>query len=157
MATTITAATLTVTHTEEVSLNGYDQGSNNILTIDNITEVHKRIITVPTSERTIINMGTLIGAGMFVEADVKYIRITNLDDTNHAGLIFQNQADAEFSVKLDKGQSFIYNGDLSGGVLSTMDAVDNAGLTANTFGDLVSVTAIADTSAVDLEIFIAST
>jgi len=39
MATTITAATLTVTHTEEVTLNGYDQGSKNILTIDSVTAI----------------------------------------------------------------------------------------------------------------------
>jgi hypothetical protein len=157
MATTIKAATLTVTLTEAITLNGYDQGSKNILSISSVTEAHKRIITVPTSERTIINIGTLVGAGMFVEGDVKYIRITNLDDTNHAGLIFQNENDDEFAVKLDKGQSFIYNGDLSAGLVDTMDAIDNSGLSANTFGDLVSVTAIADTAAVDLEIFIAST
>jgi len=157
MTTTITAADMTVTLIEAITLNGYDQGSKNTLTISSVTEVFKRIITVPTSERTIINMGTNVGAGMFVESDVKYIRITNLDDTNHAGLIFQNENDDEFSIKLDKGQSFIYNGDLSGGVVDTMDAVDNAGLTANTFGDLVSVTAIAASSPVDLEIFIAST
>ena len=92
---------------------------------------------------------------MFIEGDVKYIRITNKDATNHIGLIFQNEDNDEFSVKVDKGQSFIYNGDIAGGVVDTMDAVDNAGLTPNTFADLVSVTAIADTAACDVEFIVA--
>jgi hypothetical protein len=84
-----------------------------------------------------------------------YIRITNLDNAYHVGLIFQNENNDEFAVKLDKGQSFIYNGDLSGGVVDTMDAVDNAGLSTNTFADLVSITAIADSAACDIELFVA--
>ena len=39
MASTISAATLTVTITEAVTLNGYDQGSSNSLTISSINEV----------------------------------------------------------------------------------------------------------------------
>ena len=101
-------------------------------------------------------MGTNPGAGMFIESEVRYIRITNKDNANHVGLIFQNENNDEFGVKLDYGQSFIYNADLAGGVVDTMDAVDNDGLSTNTFADLVSVTAIADTADVDVEIFIAS-
>ena len=156
MASTITAATLTVAITETITLNGQDLGASNTLSIPSIATVSRRIIDVPTSERTIINMGTNVGAGMFIESDVMYIRITNLDDTNHVGLIFQNENNDEFGVKLDKGQTFIYNGDLSGGVVDTMDAVDNDGLSTNTFADLVSITAIADSAAIDLEVFIAS-
>ena len=51
--------------------------------------------------------------------------------------------------------SFIYNGDMSGGVVDTMDGIDGTGLTLG-LGDLVNVTAIADTAAVDLEVFVAS-
>jgi len=156
MATTISNATLTIKITETISLNGSDQGATNQYTVADIDEVSKRIISIPTSERTILNMGTNPGAGMFIESDVRYIRITNKDDANHVGLIFQNEDNDEFGVKLDKGQSYIYNADLAGGVVDTMDAVDNAGLSTNTFADLVSVTAIADTAAVDLEIFVAS-
>ena len=45
MASTISAATLTVTITEAVTLNGYDQGSSNSLSIASINEVMKRIVT----------------------------------------------------------------------------------------------------------------
>ena len=153
MATTITAATLTVTLTEALTLGGEAQGATNILSISSVTEVSKRIVNVPTSEVEIIAFSTTPAAGTFVESDVRYIRITNLDDTNHVTLTFKNELGAEFAVKLDKGQSFIYNGDLSGGVVDTFDASASALTVA--LADLVNITALADTGACDLEIFVA--
>ena len=154
MASTVTAATMTVTIAEDITLSGSQQGASNTFTIASVNEVSKRIVTVPTSEKTIIAMGTAISNGTFIESDVRYIRITNLDDTNHVSLTFKDENASEFAVKLDKGQSFIYNGDLSGGVVDTMDA----GTTALTLAlaDLVDITALADTAAVDLEVFVAS-
>ena len=152
----ISAATMTVTITEAVTLNGAARGNTNTLTLSNIHEVTERTITVPTSEVEIIAMGTAVSSGTFIEGDVRYIRITNKDATNHVGLIFKNENDDEFGVKLDKGQSFIYNGDLSGGVVDTMDAQDGgADLATNTFADLVNITAIADTAACDVEFMVA--
>ena len=150
----ISAATMTVTITEAVTLNGAARGNTNTLTLSNIHEVVERTVTVPTSEVELITMGTAVAAGTFIEGDVRYIRITNKDTTNHVGLIFKNENNDEFGVKLDKGQSFIYNGDLTGGVVDTMDAVDAAGLTPNTFADLVNITAIADTGACDVELMV---
>ena len=154
MATTITNATLTVTLTESISLNGSEQGASNTLTIADVDEISKRIVTIPTAEKTIIAMGTAISNGTFIESDVRYIRITNKDDANHVTLTFKDEFDSEFALKLDKGQSFIYNGDLAGGVVDTMDA--NGSALSLALGDLVDITAIADTAAVDLEIFVAS-
>ena len=156
MTSTVTAATLTVKITETISLNGRDQGADTTLTIASVNEVMKRIVTASTTEQVILAFGTAVAAGQFDETKVVYIRITNLDNTNFVGLIFRNENSDEFSVKLDKGQSFIYNGDLAGGVVDTMDAVDNSGLTTNTFGDLVDITADADTASCDLELFVAS-
>tara|TARA_Y100001949_G_scaffold66601_1_gene56378 strand:+ start:601 stop:1071 length:471 start_codon:yes stop_codon:yes gene_type:complete len=155
MTSTVSAATLTVQVKETINLHGYDHGSNNVLTIENIGEVQKRIVTVPTSEKEIVAISTTtVGAGMFVEADVRYIRITNLDDTNHIVLTFKNEGDSEFAVMLDKGESFIYNADLSAGVVDTMDASATA-LTVS-LDCLVNIMAIADTAACDCEIFVAS-
>jgi hypothetical protein len=154
MATTITNATLTVTLTESISLNGSEQGASNTLTISNIDEISKRIVTVPASEVTVIAMGTAVSNGTFIESDVLYIRITNKDDANHVTLTFKDENNSEFALKLDKGQSFIYNGDLAGGVVDTMDA--NGSALSLALADLVDITAIADTAPVDLEIFVAS-
>ena len=155
MTSTVTAATLTVKITETISLNGSDHGAVNTQTIASVNEVSKRIVTATTTEQVILAFGTAVAAGQFDETKVVYIRITNLDDTNHVGLIFRNEDSDEFSVKLDKGQSFIYNGDLAGGVVDTMDAAATS-LTSNTFADLVDITADADTASCDLELFVAS-
>ena len=153
MATTITAATLTVTITEEITLNGQDKGSTNALTVASVTEVSQRIVNVPTSEVVILAMGTAVAAGQLVEGDVRYIRLTNKDDTNHITLVFKSENSNECSHLLDAGHSFIYPGDNSGGVVNTHDASASA-LTVS-LDDLVDITAQANTAACDLEIFVA--
>tara|TARA_R110002020_G_scaffold46258_1_gene131722 strand:+ start:95 stop:559 length:465 start_codon:yes stop_codon:yes gene_type:complete len=150
----ISSATMTVTITEAVTLNGAARGNTNTLTLSNIHEVTERTVTVPTAEVELIAMGTAVSSGTFIEGDVRYIRITNKDATNHVGLIFKNEDNDEFGVKLDKGQSFIYNGDLAGGVVDTMEAAATA-IGTNTFADLVNITAIADTAACDVEFMVA--
>ena len=155
MTSTITAATLTLTVQESIELNGVEQGATNTKTIASINEVSKRIVTVTTSEVEIIAMGTAISTGTFIEGDVRYIRFTNLDDTNFIVLTFKNENDDEFAVKVDAGHSFIFPGDNSEGVVDTMDAIDGTGLSLS-LGDLVNVTADADTASCDMEIFVAS-
>ena len=61
MATTISAATLTVTITESVTLNGSDQGASNVATYGSVNEVVKRIVSIPhDSETGILGMGAAI-------------------------------------------------------------------------------------------------
>ena len=146
---------MTVTVTESINLNGMNQGSSNTLSLASIAEVSKRIVNVPASEVEVVAMGTAVASGTFIESTVKYIRFTNLDDTNHITLTFKDEDNTEFAVLLDKGQTFIYNGDIAGGVVNTMHAGGSA-LTVS-LNDLVNVTALADTAACDMEIFVAST
>lgn len=120
MASTITASTLNVTISESITLNGKNQGGATSMSVSSITEVYKRIIDVPVSEVVIASMSTAVSSGTFVESDVRYIRITNLDDTNFIYLVFKNEYNNEFCIKLDKGKSFIYNGDDASGVIDTM-------------------------------------
>lgn len=157
MSSTITPATLTVKITETISLNGSAQGATNTLTIASINEIFKQIVTCTTDRNEIfacIASGT--DKGSFLEANIRYIRITNLDDTNHVVLIFKNESNDEFAVKLDKGQSFIYNGDLAGGVVDTFDANTAGAVSSGQIADLTNVYAQADTASCDLEIFVAS-
>ena len=155
MTSTLTAATMTVTLTESINLNGTNQGATNTLSLASIAEISKRIVNVPASEVEVVAMSTAVASGTFIESTVKYIRFTNLDDTNHITLTFKDEDNTEFAVLLDKGQTFIYNGDIAGGVVNTMHAGGSA-LTVS-LNDLVNVTALADTAACDLEIFVAST
>ena len=154
MATTVTPATLKVTIKEEITLNGQQMGGTNILIIESVVEVDRRIVEVPTTEIEILAFAvTNPAAGSFDEADVRYIRITNKDDTNFVTLTFKSESSNECAHKLDAGHSFIYAGDNAGGVVDTHDASATA-LTVS-LDDLVNITALADTAAVDLELFVA--
>ncbi len=154
MGTTITAAPLRVTITEAITINGQDKGSTNILSIPLVTEVSQRIITVGTSETIILAFGTAVGSETFNEADVRYIRITNIDSTNHCTLIFRSENSAECAHKIDAGHSLIIPGDNSGGVVDVHDASSSSPITVS-FDDLVDITAQFDTLAGDLELFVA--
>tara|TARA_R100001530_G_scaffold128355_1_gene98032 strand:+ start:726 stop:1202 length:477 start_codon:yes stop_codon:yes gene_type:complete len=158
MATTITNATLKVTVEEEISLNGQRQGSKNVLRISDINEIFKQIVTCTTDRNELFAaIGSGTDRGSFLEANIRYIRITNLDDTYHVNLFFKNESNDEFAIKLDYGQSFIYNGDLSGGVVDTFDANSGGAASSGQLADLTNIYGQADSASVDLEIFVAST
>jgi hypothetical protein len=93
-------------------------------------------------------------AGIYDDGDIRYIRITNLDDTNYVTLTFRDENNTEFRIKVDAGHSFIYPGDNSGGVVDTMKAAGSA--LASGIDDLVDITVDADTAACDVEVFVAS-
>lgn len=146
MASTITPATLTVTITESVTLNNKQYGNINNLTIPNIAEVDQRIVTIPTSEVVLLEYGTAVAAGTFVRANVAYLRITNKDDTNFVKIKITPTSDTPFYIQLQAGKSFeLHNGNVE--VATPWAAWDT----------IASISAIADTAAVDLEYFIALT
>ena len=156
MASKVKSSKLTVTLTERIVLNGSDHGSINELTVGGINEVSKRITTVTTSKHELITFSGTMGRGNYVLGDMRYIRFTNLDDTNHLFLIFKNEDNDEFIVKLDRGQSFIFNGDLAGGSNDTMESLTAGTASVSNVGYLLSVSAQADTDSCDLEVFVAS-
>ena len=159
MTSTITAATLTVTLTEAITLNGYDQGAKNTVTIDNVTEVQKRILEITTNEATIATMsGAVASSGHFNDSFVRYMRFTNLDDTNFLTLTFTNTDNDEVAIKLDAGNSFMWFADNSGGMVDVFNATENAN--ADSDVDLEPITTIqadANTGNCDLEMIVAST
>ena len=148
MATKLTTAILKVELKETITLNGMNQGSTSTSYIPSIATVSKRIVDVPTSEVTLVSFSTAVSAGTFIESDVMYVRITNLDDTNFIYLVFKNEYNNEFCVKLDKGQSFIYNGDAVSGMIDTMLAnqvplgfTEATGDTADSSASITNITA----------------
>ena len=158
MASTITAATMTVTLTEDVTLNGYDQGAKNTITIDNIAEVSKRILTITTNEATIATMsGAVASSGHFNDSFVRYMRFTNLDDTNFLTLTFTNDDNDEVAIKLDAGNSFMWFADNSGGMVDVFNAVTAGDAASDTaLGSITTIQADANTGNCDLEMLIAS-
>ena len=159
-------ADLKVTTREELTLNGYDQGATNTLTISGINELSKRIVTATTTEAGLLgflsalsNVGVTANkvgylAGILDDGDVRYIRITNLDGSNHITLTFRDEDNTEYRMKVDAGHSFIYPGDNSGGLVDTMKAAGSA--LSSGLADLVDITVDADTASCDVEVYVAS-
>ena len=150
MATSVRNATLKVTIEEEINLNGVRQNSENILRISDINEVSKRIVTIPASEVTVVLFGDAVAAGTFIEGDVRYIRLTNKDDTNYIILNIEGDSSTDFSVRLDPGASFLVISKNTSGV------VDYADISGASLEDLTGIKATANSAASDLEVFVAS-
>ena len=151
-------ATLNVTHTESIVLNGQEFGGTNVFTATGINEISKRIITITTTESVIATFSSAVAsAGHYVAADVRYIRFTNRDSTNFITLTFRNQDNDEVAIKLDAGNSFIWHSDNVGGMVDVFNATQDADAASDTaLGDLTNIQADANTASCDLEMLIAS-
>ena len=152
------AGTLKVKIQEDIILDNQDYGSKRVSEISSINEISKRILTITTNESTIATMsGAVASSGHFNDSYVRYMRFTNLDDTNFLTLTFRNQDNDEAAIKLDAGQSFIWNGDNANGMTAVLNATEDADAASSTnFGSLTNIQADANTGSCDLEMFIAS-
>ena len=160
-------ANLKVTIREELTLNGYDQGAKNTLTISDIDEVFKRIVTCPANNETTIarfrsSVGNASGTATFDSAldvqDVKYVRVTNLDGSNSLTLSLQVEvgeddsgADTSASVLVEAGKSFIMG--------SPHDGISLSDTNANLVTDLVDLDSLVvqpGSNSVNVEVYVAS-
>jgi len=150
MASTVSAQQLTVEIKETLTLNGttYDQTVSKSLT--GIGNVSKRIFSIPHS--TSVTLATFISAvtnNQFDVEDVKYIRVTNLDDTD--ALILTKAFNATSSAtELKAGCSVVYftpngNGATSKAAITTTDDIESLFI-HNSHGG----------NALDCEVFIAT-
>ena len=107
-------ANLITTISESVTLNGSVRGSTNTLTTTGIVDTLERTISCTHSQTTTIAEfgATPHAAASNIDRDnVKYIRITNLDDTNECMLGVVSGA-SNYQVRLRAGASHIlYNSD----------------------------------------------
>jgi hypothetical protein len=160
-------ANLKVTIREELTLNGYDQGAKNTLSISDIDEVFKRIVTCPANNETTIarfrsSVGNASGTATFDSAldvqDVKYVRVTNLDGSNSLTLSLQVEvgeddsgADTSASVLVEAGKSFVMG--------SPHDGISLSDANANLVTDLVDLDSLVvqpGSNSVDVEVYVAS-
>ena len=153
MATTIDNATLTIRVVEDITLNGRKLGNTNKHEIKGINEISERILTIPTSQITVISASSNVGAGTFLSSSIKYMRLTNLDDANHVRLSFASSSAGSVKntadFKLEPQRSFILCNDQYSG--------SGVGTSFDAFQSYTNLKAVADTDSVDLEIFIATT
>ena len=153
MASTISAATMSVTITESITLNGKNQGGTSTVSIPSIKSVLKKIVTCPANQTTtLVNFASTVhaSAGAIDVEDARYIRVTNLDDTNPITLAVVGAATL-YQVSLEFGRSH---------VLATPDGLMLAEAdTSPSFGtkaDLSSLQINPAGNTADVEVIIAS-
>jgi|TARA_R110002110_G_scaffold388662_1_gene600808 hypothetical protein len=151
MASTISSATLTVTVTESISLNGSTMGASNVLTVGSINEINQRIVTLDAGNvRALFEFGTVVAPGKFISANVKYLRITNKDDTNGVSLNLESASSNCWIVVL-AGQSFMLSASTAG-----IEADDDTTIAAPTLQDVVKISAHS-ANVIDLDCYMALT
>ena len=102
-------ATLNVTITEEMTLNGKDQGNTNTLSIASVTAVINRIMTIDNTEEDILNFqAAREAAGAIEDGTLQYLRLTHIGAANTVNLRIQSTVDTkEYIVQLAAGESFM--------------------------------------------------
>ncbi len=144
MASTVTAATATVQITESLTLAGVDRSGAHTRTITNVAEADRRVMTVASSgEIDLIELNTANGSGKFVRSAIRYIRITNLDDTNFVRVRVSKSSHDTFDLKIPAGATFmVHTGDIS---------ANSSGSSFSSFDEWDVISAQADTADVDVE------
>ena len=161
MASTISSADLKIKITEEIILNGKDQGSSNTLTIGSIKDISKRLVTIAADDDAtvlVFKSTTAIADGALDKELVKYIRITNLDDTNSIKISLQldsgednSAADLSVTHLLEAGRSFTM-----GTPDEAVHADDDAATIVTALTDLESIIVDPGSNAGTVEVFTAS-
>ena len=152
-------ANLVTTITESITLNGKERGSTNSLTIGSVTEIFHRIVTCPSGQDTTVatfQAATNTSDGALDLDNVKYIRLTNLDDSNPINLSLQvaggedGTANMSTTVLVAAGRSFIMGAPHDGIALD-----DDAASIVTSLVDLESLLVDPSSNNVTIEVFIA--
>ena len=143
-------AVLKVTVKEELVLNGKDMGNENFLSISGVENAEHRIVSVDTSEQSILLFGASLAAGTIADSTIKHLRLTNLDSTNKITLRVEESATpGQYYVDLEAGETFIL-----GNSLMYADSANNPG---ETLVNIDAIYATSNSAACDLEMFVATT
>ena len=156
-------ATLTVTVTESVTLNGAARGSTNSLSITGVDDVYHRIVTCPANvDTTVAHFNTQVDvedAAVDVQ-NARYVRVTNLDSTNPINLNLQIDvtesgsgaaaANETATILVGAGESFIM-----GTPHDSIAVYDTDASVQTTLHDLESILVDPSANAVQVEVFIA--
>ena len=143
-------ATLKVNIIESITVNGSNYGAKNTLSISGINEVDKRVVSATNATngtQVYAGSASVNGPGKFIHANVKYVRITNLDSTNYVILYLEGDSSHYAQFKLEAGKSFI---------LGNSQIDNNADIDNFSEENIFKIEAKADTAAVKLEVYVAT-
>ena len=139
-------ATLNVTISEDLTLSGQTINSSNTASYT-VTSIDHRIITCTTTEQTVLLFNTTDAAGTVKDATLKYLRFTNLDETNFIVIRVKGNSE-EYFQKVPAVSSFLLTD-------AQMDANATGGATLS-LGNIDEISIDADSGSVDVEMYAAS-
>jgi len=154
MSSTISKKSLTVTINETVSLGTNSFDGRTQFKIAGINEISQRVVSVPTHQVSIMQLSSSAAAGTFVSSSLKYVRLSNLDNSNFVRLTFTSGSNNvgggnQYDVKLEPLKTFMFTSDAYSGS-ATLGTFDQ-------FASWTNLKAVANSAAVDIEIYVAST
>ncbi len=150
MATTIKKATLRVLIQEDIELNGTKKGGKIVHNITSIKQVDERILTIPTYNVNVLLLSSSAGAGTYKTGEFKYARLTNLDNQNFLKItILSGSSGSSCVLKLPAKQSMILTSPSISGSAS--------GASFGAYHNFTAVKASANSSNIDLALFVATT
>jgi hypothetical protein len=111
MASTIQPTSFQVQIKEEHIVKGIKTLNETFFTLDNITNVDRRIVTIPpTTSIDLINVnGINPGAGTFPSSSMQYVRITNLDNSSSLAVNFTSSDASNWSMECLPASSLIFS------------------------------------------------
>ena len=125
MATTINSGTLEIIIQEKLIINGANKGSK-VISIENLVgEVSRRTLDVTHASggTPILKFSATEGAGTYNHTTLKYVRITNLDDSDSLTLhLEESGASHDTQVLVPPKKSFM----LSSAVIDNTAAINDA-------------------------------
>ena len=149
MATTVSKASLVVTVTEQITLNGTIYDQNTTKTITGVTGYDKSIFTLSSGvSHNVAEFVSLPSGDKHDVENLRYLRVTNLDDTNFVVLHLEGSSHYA-QLKIEPGSFFILTD-----VSSSFDGAD--AVSGYTPVSITKIDAMADTASCDIEVFVAS-
>lgn len=149
-------ATLRVTHTEDIVLDGRQQGSTRTMTFENIVDTYTRTFSFSQQALTSVytTSPTALSGAVQDDSSVKYVRITNVG----AGAIIINligESENHWAYEIQPTESYyLYSHNLSC-LADDADDISTTEMRALVDVDEVKVYSVKDAGRV--EVFIAST
>ena len=142
MSTTLTPSTFRVTILEEQIAKNKTIQNDSVYSISNVTNVDRRTLTCPqTTSITLFNLdGPNPGAGTFPSSSLKYVRITNLDNTNNIALTISGSATSFTQEVLPQSSIFVVSSNITSSAFN------------GTFGDDITSIKISTQNGINVDV-----
>lgn len=150
-------ANLTVTTTEDLTLDGAVYTSSHSVIYNGVLNVYKQTLSVPVGDpagvppptfTSLLTMGTTIGGGTIIRANFKYARIKNTSATDEVVLRVQKAGGSTVFLTLPARESLVLS--------SYVVDANSSGATFAGWDQIDTISAISPTTPCKVEVFVAT-